>query len=128
MVNRLLTHSGICVAKRAEFIGKRLIGLILKRIGIDRINRESIGLQLAFQRRRIFRNIPGNMQRNGVRGVIELVQQTNIFYFFLQAARFAAARKTPETRTACAQRPGWNGNLEGLYFFDHILHIDAFLG
>lgn len=54
------------------------------------------------------------------------MQQAHVLYFFLQRARFAAARKAPEAGAASAERPGGDGDLEGLYFRYDWQDVNAF--
>ena len=74
VIDGLFPDAGIGMCERAEFIRQGLSGLVLKSVGIDGVDAQAIFLQMAFHRLRVFRNIPGDVQGNGIRGTVELVQ------------------------------------------------------
>ena len=57
-----IAHGFVGVSEAAEFIGKRLAGLVLETIGVHRVETEAKAGRLLLQRRRVRRFIPGEMQ------------------------------------------------------------------
>ena len=66
VVNGLLADDSFRVAKGAEFIAIRLVFLVLKSIGIDRIDGQAVVRKQLFEGGYILGNVPGNVQGDGI--------------------------------------------------------------
>ena len=61
MIHGLLAYMVIGVAQRTKLVGVLLVGLILKGIGVNRINRQSVFCQQLLDRCSVPGDIPGNV-------------------------------------------------------------------
>src|SRR5512138_2633640 len=104
------------VRERAVLVAYGLIGLVLKRIRVNRVEFEAEFVRQGLYLRCVLRDIPGNVQRYGAAGPVERVEQADVQDFFFQAAGFAAAGKAGKAGTASAQCPTGHGNLQCRYF------------
>src|SRR5215217_4942884 len=123
MCNGLLTHAFLDMLHRTKLVTERLLFLILKGVGVHGIEPKPVLCSKDFYGTWLFRNVPGNMQRDGTARCIKLVQQSNIFNLFFERARLTTCGKAPKAGAARAQCPTWNGHLKGLQLFQKSMHV-----
>src|SRR5262245_59600856 len=108
-----------------ELIREHLARLVLECIRIHRIEMEVAFAGELAELGRICRLIPRDVQRNSRRRPNKFEDGVAILDFFEDIARFAGHRKTGETRSPCANAPGWNGNFECSRQSSEIVDIDV---
>src|SRR6185369_11684498 len=103
----------------------RLSRLVLKRVGVHRIETQAACPRKAAQFRRVVRLVPGNMKRHGRRRTYEFENRPTIFELLVNVARLTLTCKTRETRPARADAPRRNSDVKGCSFLYQILDIDV---
>ncbi len=125
MGDRLRAHGAVDMGERAEFVGTRLPGLILERIGVHGVEGEATRGGGLAQRSVIARRIPGEMRRNRRRRTHELLDRRAIVELVEEVARLAGARKARKARAARADAPGRDRDAERHHLFDERFAIET---
>ena len=113
MRDRLVPHGLRRVGQRAELVGELLPGLVLKGVGIDRVEADAERLGEFGERAIIADLVPREMRRAGRRGARELLDRRAVLELVEHVARLAGAGKAGEARAAGADAPGRHGDAEG---------------
>ena len=123
--DRLVAHSPVAVGQRTELVRELLTGLVLKRVGVDRVKADAKRLRLFGKLAVIADLVPREMRRAGRRRPRQLMDGCAILELVDNAARFALARKAGEARAARADPPRRNGDGESGDFGGDRLDVEA---
>ena len=116
MRDRLVAHGLRRVGQRAELVGEHLPRLVLKGVGIDRVEADAERLGEFGQRPIIADLVPGEMRRASRRGAGELLDRRAVLELVEHVARLARPGKAGKARAARADAPGRHGDAES----DHL--------
>src|SRR5262245_58309400 len=103
----------------------RLSRLVLKRVGIHRIEAQAAGAGERAQFRRIVRLVPGNVERHGRSRADQFENRPAVFKLLVNITRLALAGETRESCSARADTPRGNRDVKGCGLLYQILDIDV---
>src|SRR6185436_10012588 len=103
MFDGLAAHRAVGMRQGTKLVGMFLAGLILKRVGIDRVETEAQRLGLTGEGFRIDRLVPRYVKRNARCDAGEIVDDGGIEHFLRDIARLARDGKATEPRPALTE-------------------------
>ncbi len=124
VLDGLSTHRRVGVGEAAEFVRVFLARLILKGVGIDRIEPQAEGLGVLLQGGVVLHRVPGEVGGNRWRGSDELVHRSAVLQLVENVPRLTGSGEAEEARAAGAHAPGRQRNLQRLSPGGQRLRVD----
>ena len=120
-------HAGIGMGQAAELVRQRLVLLVGKGVGVDRVKPQAEGLGVLAQFFVVVDLVPRKVRRHGGRAAHQLVDHAAVLQLVEHIARLALAGEAGEARAAGAHAPAGHGHGElGYVGFQHIdIHTPA---
>src|SRR4051812_24857321 len=100
MLDGLFAYCFICMLQGAKFIAALLTLLVLEGIGVYSIESKPVLCCQCLYRSSILGNIPWNVKGNCTAGLIEGMEQPNIFNLFFKVSWLTSDRKPAKPCTA----------------------------
>ena len=113
------------MGERAKLVGQALVALVLKGVGIHRIEAQLVACRLLAERIVVSHLVPWKMRRDVGRNARQLVDDATILKLVMNVAWFTGARKARKARATRAHAPGRHGNGEAHGTLGHRLDRDA---
>jgi hypothetical protein len=111
VLDGLSPRGRVGVGEGAELVGEGLAGLVLKGVGVHRVEGKAEGFCLIFQCLGVG-FVPRDVERDGGGGGGEAVDDGAVVELVEDVARLTGAGEASKARAAGADAPGWDGNAE----------------